>query len=303
MRVRSLFAALMLGALAVFMCGCGKAADITDRDFKEVSAESSPTDDSRTVVSEKSDKAGENKVQSGDASAEEDLEVTATPGSDSIPEEEKAPVKVVVLDPGHGDKDFGATYNGVVEKEVTLKVASYARDYLLNNYNNVEVFLTREDDTIFDQEKKVDLELRCEFAKEHSADILVSIHFNSSEKHNINGCEGWVSRRENVGKQSMELGETVVDEICRLGIKRRQVSVRRSNDMFDENGEPYDYYAINRHCAARNIPGVIIEQCFVDDLTDLEFCTTEEGLKKLGEANARGIAKYLGLESEPNMNK
>ena len=65
--------------------------------------------------------------------------------------------------------------------------------------------------------------------------------------------------------------------------------------MFDENGRAIDYYAINRHCAARGIPGIIVEQCYMDNEIDQVHVTTEEGLKELGEANARGIANYLEL--------
>ena len=37
---------------------------------------------------------------------------------------------VVVLDPGHGGKFTGAMYNGLVEKDVALKLAFYAKEYL-----------------------------------------------------------------------------------------------------------------------------------------------------------------------------
>ena len=40
---------------------------------------------------------------------------------------------VIVLDPGHGgtgDRNLGAQYNGISEKEITLKVANYAKAYL-----------------------------------------------------------------------------------------------------------------------------------------------------------------------------
>jgi N-acetylmuramoyl-L-alanine amidase len=86
-----------------------------------------------------------------------------------------------------------------------------------------------------------------------------------------------------------------MQELVNLGLKRRSVSSRKSTDMFDSNGRAYDYYAINRHCAARDIPGIIVEQCFMDSEYDQQFITSEEGLQSLGDANARGIAAYLGL--------
>ena len=69
---------------------------------------------------------------------------------------------VIVLDPGHGGLDSGIAveYDGeeVCESHLVLKIAEYCRDYLLEHYENVQVYLTREVD------KKVTLDERVEFA-------------------------------------------------------------------------------------------------------------------------------------------
>lgn len=146
-----------------------------------------------------------------------------------------------------------------------------------------------------DPDLKVELEKRILVAKEYGADILVSMHFNSMDKHNGQGAEIYCSRRDNITEACFELGEDVMQELMALGIKRRGVMSRKSNDMFDENGEPYDYYAINRHCATYDLPGILVEQCFMDNEEDHLFMSTDEALAELGAADARGIAKYLGL--------
>ena len=157
------------------------------------------------------------------------------------------------------------------------------------------MYLTREDDTIMDRDKKKDLEMRCDLGRQVNADCLVSVHFNATDAHTLSGTEIWISRRSNVHDQTEALGNAIMDELVALGLKRRSVGPRKSNDMFDQDGIAYDYYAINRHCAARDLPGIIVEQCFMDSEHDQQFINTEEGLKSLGEANARGIANYLGL--------
>ena len=57
---------------------------------------------------------------------------------------------VIVLDPGHGGMDSGTVekYDGVEvwESELNLQIAGYCRDYLEENYENVQVYLTRESD-------------------------------------------------------------------------------------------------------------------------------------------------------------
>ena len=53
---------------------------------------------------------------------------------------------VIVLDPGHGGLDSGTEmkYDGtlVCEAAINLAIAEYCRDYLLENYENVQVYLT-----------------------------------------------------------------------------------------------------------------------------------------------------------------
>ena len=205
-------------------------------------------------------------------------------------------ISVVVLDPGHGGYDSGACYAGLQEKDITLKVAKYCRDYLVTNYENIEVYMTREDDTIMDRDKKKDLEMRCDLGRQVGANCLVSIHFNATDAHQLKGTEIWASRRSNVHDQTFALGNCIMAEFEKLGLANRGVNMRKSNDMFDSEGKALDYYAINRHCANRDLPGIIVEQCFMDNDYDQQFIKTEEGLKNLGEANAKGIAAYLGLK-------
>ncbi len=216
-------------------------------------------------------------------------------GTDNGPDTSGPKTIVITIDPGHGGKRTGAIYNKVNEKDLTLKVSKYIRDYLLDNYENVEVYLTREEDVDLDPDLAKDLEKRAIIAKDHNSDALVSVHFNASEDHKKTGTYIYVSRREHVAQQCKDLAKAIMKEMTGLGLRERAIEQRKSNDMFDETGDPYDYYAINRHCAARNIPGIIVEQCFMDNDNDWQFIESEMALKSLGEANAKGIAAYFEL--------
>jgi len=78
-----------------------------------------------------------------------------------------SPVRVVVLDPGHGGSDTGTRGRRSVEKEMTLDVARRI-DRLLSG-----AVLTRTSDRTMGLDERVD------FAKSKHADLFVSIHFNS----------------------------------------------------------------------------------------------------------------------------
>ena len=203
------------------------------------------------------------------------------------------PEYVVVLDPGHGGQFSGAVH-GLVEKDTVLKIALYAKAYLEAHYPQIEVKLTRETDQDFDSQLAKDLENRVQLGKELGADAFVSLHLNASAAHNIRGAEVICPHREHVKTEAFLLANCILDELTALGIKRRGIVTKNSNDMVDANGNPLEYYAINRHAANRDMVGIIVEHCFMDNEEDKAFLADEAALQRLGEADARGIAAYFG---------
>ena len=92
-------------------------------------------------------------------------------------------VQTIVIDPGHGGIDPGATgHQGLKEKDVALDIARRLRDKLAH-YGNYRVLLTR------DEDRKVYLKERVTFAKENHADLFVSIHVNSLSAKPVNYVE------------------------------------------------------------------------------------------------------------------
>lgn len=199
----------------------------------------------------------------------------------------------VVLDPGHGGKFTGATYYERVEKDLTLLVGIYVRDYLVEWNTGITVYMTRETDITLSSDLATDLEMRAEVAENANADILVSLHFNAISEHDATGAEALISLDPDVNDACRKLGACILDELTALGLKNRGLTTRKSNDLKDSEGNALDYYAINRHCALRNIPGIIIEHCFMDNKNDIEFLDSDEDLRALAEADALGIISYF----------
>ena len=82
-------------------------------------------------------------------------------------------VQTIVIDPGHGGIDPGATgHQGLREKDVALDIAKRLRDKLRAS-GKYRILLTREED------RKVFLKERVAFANENRADLFISIHINS----------------------------------------------------------------------------------------------------------------------------
>lgn len=96
----------------------------------------------------------------------------------------EAPVRCVVIDPGHGGHDTGTISDaGLREKELVLDVARRLRSYIKRNYPDIEVVLTRESDRF------VPLEERTAIANSRHADLFISVHANASPSRRASGVE------------------------------------------------------------------------------------------------------------------
>jgi len=91
----------------------------------------------------------------------------------------------VALDAGHGAKDFGAVYNGHIEKNIALAVALKVGKILENN-SGIEVIYTRKTDVF------IDLVERANIANRADAHIFVSIHCNANKNTAAYGTETYV---------------------------------------------------------------------------------------------------------------
>lgn len=91
-------------------------------------------------------------------------------------------VAKVVIDPGHGGHDPGATANGVTEAELVLDIALRLQA-LLEQVPGLEVVLTRRTNEF------VPLEERTAIANREGADLFLSIHANSHRQPAIRGIE------------------------------------------------------------------------------------------------------------------
>ncbi len=85
-------------------------------------------------------------------------------------------VAIIVIDPGHGGHDGGASYGGVREKDVVLEVAKDLRRRL-HRPGVVHVYLTRTEDVF------LTLEQRVEMASKMGADVFISLHADALPNH------------------------------------------------------------------------------------------------------------------------
>ncbi len=192
---------------------------------------------------------------------------------------------VIVIDPGHGGEEEGGMYDSFVEKELTLVTAKAMKEEL-EKYEDVTVYLTREDD------RTLSLEERVAFAKEVNADFLFCLHYNLSKDHNtLFGAECWVSAFGRHYSEGYAFADIEIGALEDLGLYSRGIKTRLGK-------KGTDYYGIIRHAVEQELTCVLIEHCHMDHENDRPFCEGREQWETFGRLDAASAAKYFRLRSD-----
>ena len=212
---------------------------------------------------------------------------------------------VVALDPGHDDRDNGASDYNLNEEVLTLKIANYCKEELLK-YSGVEVYMTRTTAACpYPSETPIAgcIAARADAAAKAGAKIFVSIHINAATStakgaEVIFPNENW---KQNIGVEGEKLAKQILDELVSLGLTKRRIYCQTETDpeITYPDGSMRDWFAVQRETKRNGMPGIIVEHAFITNKDDVNnFLNNEAGLKRLGVADATGIANYLGLSKE-----
>ena len=194
----------------------------------------------------------------------------------------------IVIDPGHGgegedrDDQLGAVYSDrLYEKDIDLITAKAMYDEL-SQYPNVTVYMTREDD------RAISLKERVDFAQSVGADLVVSVHYNSSIDHLFYGADIFTSAFGNCYTTGFGAASCIMKRWKDYGLYDKGIKTRLNSDMLD-------YYGVIRGGKDLNVPVIILEHGYLDNHIDQERIGTEEEWKRLGRIDAEGIADYYGI--------
>lgn len=204
----------------------------------------------------------------------------------------------ICLDPGHGGNDSGAIgVNNVYEKNLTLKIAQYCKQEL-EKYN-CHVVMTRTGDT------NPSLEERADYAKSQGAQYLISIHLNSAAGGGAVGAEVYYPNthwRPDISANGKNVAQAIQSQLVSLGLYDRGIKFRTIDtniypDPFRyDDSSVADYYGIIRNAKYNGLTGMIIEHCFINNVSDYNnYLNSDAKLQKLGVADANGIVSALGL--------
>lgn len=224
-------------------------------------------------------------------------------------------VRRIVIDPGHGGKDYGAPgyLKGVHEKKVVLQIGKRLAD-MIRKEIQCEVILTRSSDSY------LSLEERTAIANTKEGDLFISIHTNASKDPRAYGIETYilnlatddesirVAARENATStknisdldsilhdlmqhakvsESTRLGSYVQNAmLSQLGKKYRQVN--------NKGVKQAPFYVL----LGAEMPSILIETSFISNPRECKRLISSDYQEKLCRGIVQGIKRYI-QETKP----
>jgi N-acetylmuramoyl-L-alanine amidase len=157
----------------------------------------------------------------------------------------------IVLDPGHGGSDSGATHKGIREADIALNLCIFVRGLYLSTCPNDEIILTRNGDT------ERSLKERALFANDRNADVFLSVHLNADPDH------------DGQGMPEAHGGEIWIHPQASQKTKRiaERFSERFGNYSNNFRGIKEANFAVLKRT---KMPAILIEVGFMDNDADLQ---------------------------------
>jgi N-acetylmuramoyl-L-alanine amidase len=224
-------------------------------------------------------------------------------------------VRRVVIDPGHGGKDYGAPgyLRGVHEKTVVLQIAKRLAEKIKSELG-LEVILTRTSDRF------LTLEERTAFANTESADLFISIHTNASRDRRAYGLETYflnlatdeeairVAAMENATstKNISDLQKILFDlmqnakinESSRLAAYVQSAMVghlrnKRYTRVKSKGVKQAPFYVL----LGAQMPSILIETAFISNPRECKRLVNPKFQERIAEGVVQGIRKYIKATS------
>ncbi len=219
-------------------------------------------------------------------------------------------VSRIVIDPGHGGRDYGAPgyLKGVHEKDIVLKVARRLAKKIREELK-CEVFLTRNSD------RYLTLEERTAIANTKNADLFISIHTNAARDRRAYGIETFflnlatdeaaimVAARENAtSTKNISDLQTIlsdlmqnakINESSRLAVNVQESlhkSLRKDYSRIKDKGvKQAPFYVL----LGAQMPSILIETAFISNSRECKRLVNTKYQDHMSAAIVAGIRSYI----------
>lgn len=251
--------------------GTEHVVDLSDRDYSFMIIDSSMNSESTSVYYADGDG---NAVEA--QSIQQALECADSPdGISTYAERSARNVGVIALDAGHGGVDSGAQGNGKSEADLTWKIMTACKNKL--EAYGFKIVLAREQSGYYPSNDYLYRVQRC---IDQGAQAYVSFHINSGSS-GAHGAEVYAPTANGTDytQVSVELANKVMNNLAAMGLTYRGVFQMEVGDEF----------AVIRCAREQGIPGILIEHGFISNYGDVANYFSDDGCRRLGEADAAAI--------------
>lgn len=180
------------------------------------------------------------------------------------------------LDPGHGGSDSGATGNGLKEKNLNLDIAKRIRDLLIQNYEDIEIRMSR----ITDETKT--LNQRTKEANSWGADFYLSIHINAFNG-TARGYEDYIHNSLSDSSQTAKYRNTIHEEIIKV------------NRLPNRGKKKANFHVLRE----TKMSAMLTENGFIDNATDAKLLASSNWRQAVAQGHVNGLAKAFNLKRKP----
>jgi N-acetylmuramoyl-L-alanine amidase len=225
---------------------------------------------------------------------------------------------VIAIDAGHGGQDPGARgANGSREKDITLKVArELARQ--VNATPGLKAYLTRDADFF------IPLKRRYQLAREHKADLFVSIHadaftsptargssvFVLSQRGASSQAARWLADQENaadlVGVKLQDKSDTLASVLLDLS---QSATMKASEDMAGQVLDGLKRLGKTHKSSVEranfvvlrspDVPSMLVETAFISNPDEERALNDPKHQSQLAHAILDGVTSYFSRQPPP----
>lgn len=186
---------------------------------------------------------------------------------------------LIILDPGHGGKDPGAIFDGVIEAAFNLSIAFKIRMHLEKLLPYAQVLMTRDSDVYVSLADRVAFCNNKTFNSKMENVFFISIHCNAALSDTARGMEIYVSQIARRSPLSDRMANCISKALSRAGWKIRQ----NLNTAYKQA----NFYVLNHTLC----PAVLVENLFITNAQDRKLL--KENWPELARLEAVGIATFI----------
>ena len=184
--------------------------------------------------------------------------------------------KIITVDPGHGGRDAGTSYQGLYEKDLNLEISKVLKKVL--EKAGAKVYMIRNDDSDLSSKwdsakKRGDLYRRILKIQENKSDLYLSIHINYHYYSSVSGAEVLYHP---INPNNLVSAESIMNEF-KNDLKTDRKVIKTNLYLYSNT----------------RVPGVLIECGFISNPNERYLLQKESYQEKISNSITKGVENYF----------